>query len=281
VHAAFPCQRGILVSTEGITGVGKSYLTARLRTESTRSPASAVIIEEFSRRLAHGELGHDLLHALISAADGDPFLRGGHPASETLLLLAIKTYDYEAHCATALHRGQLVLEGRSIHCVAVYQALILHPSDDQRAYDEMQAILNIAAQWRPLPDLTFLVTDDVNAAVGRAERRDGMTFTAEHRRFHHRAAALFDRLAAEAPGMITVIDRRHLSNSDTIALMLARIDEQQRALTCMGQAWLPGSAESLACLSECLLAQGKSGQRQQATVADPTNRDDFRAPQQP
>jgi dTMP kinase len=280
VHAAFPCQRGILVSTEGITGVGKTHLTTRLGTARPHSAGSPVIIEEFSRRLAHGGLGHDLLHALTSTADGDPFLRGGHPASETLLLLAIKTHDYEAHCTTALHRGQLVLEGRSIHCVAVYQALILYPDDDQRAHEEMQAILNIAVQWRPLPDLTFLITDDVNAAVGRSERRDGIIFTAEHRRFHHRAAALFDRLAADTPGMITVIDRRRLSNSDAIALMRARIDEQQRALPCIGRP-RPGSAESAACLSGCCLAHGGSGQGQSTTVAETTNLDDFRAPQQP
>jgi dTMP kinase len=271
----------MLVSTEGITGVGKPYLTTQLRTESPRSAARAVIIEEFSRRPARGELGHDLLHALTSAADGDPFLRGGHPAGETLLLLAIKTYDYEANCAPALHRGQLVLEGRSMHCVAVYQSLILHPENDQRAYDEMRAILDIAMQWRPLPDLTFLITDDVNAAVGRAERRDGIIFTPEHRRFHHRAAALFDRLAADAPGMVTVIDRRHLSNNDAVALMRARIDEQQHALPCLGPARLPGSAESFPCMSGCRLADGRSGREQSATAAETTKREDFRAPQQP
>jgi dTMP kinase len=281
VHAAFPCQRGMLVSTEGITGVGKTYLTARVRTESQPSAAGAVILEEFSRRPARGELGHDLLHALISAADGDPFLRGGHPGGETLLLLAIKTYDYEAYCAPALYRGQLVLEGRSMHCVAVYQSLILHPGDDEQAYDEMRAILDIAARWRPLPDLTFLITNDVNAAVERAERRDRMTFSPEHRRFHHRAAAHFDRLAADAPSMVTLIDRRHLSNSDAIAHMRARIDEQQRVLSCMGHARLPGSAESSPCMSGCRLADGRSSQRPPATAGETATRDDVRAPQQP
>jgi dTMP kinase len=281
VHAVFPCQRGMLVSTEGITGVGKTYLTARLRAESPDFAAGALIIEESSRRPARGELGHDLLHSLMSAAGGDPFLRGGQPAGETLLLLAIKTYDYEAYCAPALHRGQLVLEGRSMHCVAVYQSLILHPGDDQQAYDEMRAILEIAARWRPLPDLTFLITDDVNAAVERAERRDRIIFSPEHRRFHHRAAALFDRLASDGPSAVTVVNRRHLSSDDAIALMQARINERQRALPCMSHAQPPGSAESFPCMSGCRLAGGRSSWRQPVTAAETANRDDVRTPPQP
>ena len=105
MHPPFPCQKGMLVSAEGVTGVGKTYLTARLRADRQGPAAEAVIAEEFSRRPAHGELGHDLLHALTSAARGDPFLRGGRPAAETLLLLAIKpmTTKLIAHrpCAVA------------------------------------------------------------------------------------------------------------------------------------------------------------------------------------
>jgi hypothetical protein len=89
------------------------------------------MIEEFSRGPIRGELGHDLLNALSTAAHGDPFLRGRGPAAETLLLLAIKAYDCEAHCAPAMRRGDLVLEGRSLHGIAVYQSLILNSGDQE------------------------------------------------------------------------------------------------------------------------------------------------------
>jgi dTMP kinase len=266
MHPAFPCRRGMLVSIEGVTGVGKTYLTTQLRATSPGLVADAVVVDEFSSRPAYGDLGHDLLCALTTAARGDPFLRGGHPATETLLLLAIKTYDYEARCAAALRTGSLVLEGRSLHCVAVYQSLILHPTDDQRAYDQMRAILGIAARWRPLPDLTFLITDDVNAAVERAERRDGTAFSPADRLFHHRVAALFDRLAAEAPGTVTVIDRRHLSSTDAIALMRSRIDERQHALPCMSGGWPSSPANSPPCHSTCRLAPRPSTQAPSATA---------------
>jgi dTMP kinase len=253
MRPAFSCQRGMLVSVEGVTGVGKTYLTTHLRQQSAGLASGAVMIEEFSRRPARGELGHDLLNVLITAARGDPFLRGGRPAAETLLLLAIKTYDYEAHSAPAMRHGHLVLEGRSLHGIAVYQALILNPGDDEQAYDEMRAILEIAAQWRQMPDLTFLVTDDVSAAIGRAEQRDGITFTSEERRLHRRVDALFERLAKDALDAVIVIDRRHLSNEDAIALMQARVSERQRTLPCMNQAGLPGSLDSVPCAGGCRL----------------------------
>lgn len=229
MRPAVPCRRGVLVSIEGISGTGKTYLTNRLLAESLSLTGDTVVVDEFSRRPAHGELGHDLLHALADASSGDPLLRGGQPAAETLLLLAIKTYDYEAHCSPALRRGQLVLEGRSLYCVAVYQSLIMYLCDEKHARQEMQAILGIAARWRPLPDLTFLITDDAAKAAERAEQRDGRTFSPGYRQIHHRAAALYDQAAADAPGNIMVIDRRYLNARDAITLMRTRIQEQQLA----------------------------------------------------
>ncbi len=279
MQPAFSCERGMLVSVEGVTGVGKTYLTAQLRYPG-QGAAAAVMVEEFSRRPAQGELGHDLLHALVTAAHGDPFLRGGRPAAETLLLLAIKTYDYEARCVPALRRGQLVLEGRSLHCIAAYQSLILHPADDQQAYDEMWAILDIAAQWRPMPDLTFLITDDINAAIERAEHRDRITFTPEHRRLHYRVAVLLDQLANDAPDTVIVIDRRHLDNDDAITLMRIRIGERERALPCMNLAGSPGFAH-LPCTNGCRLVNMRSGQARPTIASENAGRDDVSAPQQP
>jgi dTMP kinase len=226
-----PPGPGLLVSVEGVSGTGKTYLANRLLSDNPGIAAGAVVINEFSRRPPGGDLGHDLLHTLIDAAAGDPLLRGGHPAAETLMLLAIKAHDYEAHCLPALAQGRIVLEGRSLHCVAVYQALILHPDDDGQAFAEMLTILNTAAQWRPLPDLTFLVTDDPAEAAGRAGQRDGRPFSTEYRHVHHRAAALYDQAAGHAPGNIVVIDRRQLSTSGAIRLMRTRITECQQAPT--------------------------------------------------
>ena len=174
-----------------------------------------------------------------------------------------------------------MLEGRSLHCIAVYQSLILNPEDDQRAYDEMRAILGLATLWRPLPDLTFLITDNVTAATERSERRDGITFSHENRQFHHRVAALFDRLADDASRTVTVIDRRHLSSGDAVSLMRARIDERQRALSCMARGSLPHPAESLPCTTGCCLTGNRVRQTQSPACPEAADRADVKAPPQP
>jgi dTMP kinase len=223
---------GRLIAIEGVSGVGKTHLTAALL---AKYPAETrpVLLEEFSQRPAgpDRDLGRDLLRVLIAAADGDPFLRGGHPRAETLLLLAIKTFDYES-CLEALAQGRTVIEGRSLHTIAVYQSLILHPDDDAAAYAQAHTILDHAARWRPLPDLTIHLCDDVTAAVRRAEDRDRMRFTAEHWRLHHRAAALFDRLAAEDPDAMPTIDLRMASSREIVAAIRALVAGMAR---CSGE----------------------------------------------
>jgi dTMP kinase len=86
--------------------------------------------------------------------------------------------------------------------------------------------LNLATRWRPLPDLTFVIIDDVDAQIERAERRDRTVLSHEDKRFHCRAAALFERLVAEAPVGVAVIDRRLLDRAGATMFMRSRISEE-------------------------------------------------------
>jgi dTMP kinase len=214
---------GLLVSVEGISGTGKTTLTAPFAACLRDRGIPVVSLDGFSQRAtsAQRDLGHDILRALIHAAGGDPFLRTGHPATETLLLLAIKAHDYEKHCRPALQQGHLVIEGRSLHTTAVYQSLILHPHDNQQALARAHQILDLATCWRPLPDLTLLITDDVAASLRRLEHRDHTRCTAEQRHLHQRADWLFRQLVSATPTTIRLIDRRYLSREDAVAQMLA------------------------------------------------------------
>jgi dTMP kinase len=205
--------RGPLVSIEGISGVGKSYLTSRLV-----SAGEIAAIGEFSERLSGAErtLGDGLLHALITEAHGEHFLRSGHPGTETLLLIAVKTFDYD-QCLPLLTQARTVIEGRSLDSIAVYQSLITHGDNFDRAYADANAILTLAAQWRPLPDLTILIIDDVATAVGRAETRDRRRFSDEQWGIHCKAAAMFSLLAADQAARFRVIDRRRHTIDEAVA----------------------------------------------------------------
>lgn len=206
--------RGALVSFEGISGTGKSYL-ARLVAQRLTAP---LLVEEFSRRRRRGDLGSRIIAALAEAAGADRFLRGGFPASETLLLLAVQMHTWETIRAP-LHGGRTVLEGRSLHSVAVYQAAALHPGDDTAALEKARALMEEATAWRPAPDITVLLTDDLTIALDRAEQRDGCPISAAERAVHERCARLFQNLAQDDP-RVRVVDRAALPDPEAAAELI-------------------------------------------------------------
>jgi dTMP kinase len=239
-----PCTRGPLISVEGVTGVGKTYLTTRAVETLDDKP---LMLEGFSRRAPERpELGEALLRALREASGRDPFLRGGTPVAEALLLLAIKRHDLDT-VIPELSSGRTVIEGRSVDTTAVCQALLLRPGAPDAALDEAVALLDLAASFRPLPDLTILVTDDPSAAIERAQRRDKRTFTPEQATFMHEACALFERLAATDPARYRVVDRRSAGEHEAAGQIRAWIHDARVGLSCVREPWQGQGASCMYC----------------------------------
>ncbi|MDG4756185.1 MULTISPECIES: dTMP kinase [Micromonospora] len=239
-----PCIRGPLISVDGITGIGKTYLTLRAVEALDNKP---VLLEEFSRRIDGGPgLGKALLRALIEASAGDPFLRGGAPLAETMLLLAIKRHDLDT-ALPALSSGQTVVEGRSVDTTAVCQALQLHPHDGDTALETAVALRDFAASYRPLPDLTILVTDEASEAVTRAQRRDKCIFTSEQVTFMQDACTLYERLAATDPTRYRVLDRRNVDEYEAADLIERWIQDAGTGLSCLREPWQNRQAPCMCC----------------------------------
>jgi dTMP kinase len=196
---------GRLVAMEGLSGTGKTHLVRQaVQRLGDRAP---IVLEGFSERIGRPDLGSRIITELAHDSSGDRFLRAGHPLSETLLLLAVQMHKYET-ALPYVREGRDVLEGRGVHAVAVYQAVLRHPDDGTQALGHAQVILETATAWRPLPDMVILVTDDVSRALARAEARDGAPFTSEERGLHRQADRLFAQLAAADPARFHVLDRR-------------------------------------------------------------------------
>jgi dTMP kinase len=228
------CTRGPLIAAEGITGVGKTYLTTRAVNAIDDKPLT---LDGFSQR-ANGRPGLDkgLLASLREASAGDPFLRGGAPLSETLILLAIKRHDFDA-VLPELASGRAVVEGRSVDSTAVCQALLLHTDDPDGALETATALLDLASSYRPLPDLTILVTDDPAQAIRRAQRRDRCVITPEQATFMRDASALFERLAATDPTRYRVVDRRTVGEHEAVEQIRAWIHGAETDLGCLREPW--------------------------------------------
>lgn len=247
-----PCTRGPLISVEGVTGVGKTYLTSRAADTLTDKP---LMLEGFSRRATERpELGEALLHALRGASGTDPFLRAGTPLAEALLLLAIKRHDLDT-VIPELSAGRTVIEGRSIDTTAVCQALMLHPGNPDAALDEALALLGLAASFRPLPDLTILITDNAAAAIERAQQRDRRVFTPEQAAFMHEAAALFEQVAATDPARYQVVDRRSTGEDEAAEQIRTWVRGTRTHLSCVGEPWQAPGARCMYCNRRPVLVQ--------------------------
>ncbi|MFG3429504.1 thymidylate kinase [Streptomyces californicus] len=243
-HRQPACTRGPLISAEGLNGVGKTYLTNRAVEALTHKP---VMLDEFSQR-AQGRpgLGEALLQSLRTAAAGDPFLRGGTPMAEALLLMAIKRHDLDTVLGD-LAQGRSVVEGRSVDTTAVCQALLLNPGDRQAALTCAVDLLDLAASYRPLPDLTILVTDDAAKALERAQQRDRRVFTAEEADFMRAACALFEDLAATDPDRYRVVDRRTVDEYEAADLIRTWIRDAAGDLPCLLEPWQGPGAACMCC----------------------------------
>lgn len=204
-------------SIEGIEGAGKTHLA---RITAALLGSDCELAEEITDQDGTGLAG-----AVITALSrtGDLWLRTGHPVTETLAILAVKTAGHEQAARSGTPRAGLVLEDRGIDSVAVYQALILAGTGapDARLHEFMDLVYGTARRYLPLPGLTFLITDDPDACAARLQQRTGQQVTAADRALMERAAQLYAWQAAREPDRFRVISRAGRTAEEAAAEMAA------------------------------------------------------------
>ena len=215
--------RGVAASLEGISGCGKSYILSRLRDALQNVPVT--FVEEVEDRECSG-LDHGITTLLRKS--GDRFFRSGHPRTETLLLLAIKTYDAEVNIVPALAAGHIVIEDRSIDTVAIYQALVLHPSQPELQLETACRLYQFACQWRQPPEVTFLLEDEFAVSIERAQQRSAHLYSAEELALLHAAASLYARYARYHHERIVRLDRRVMDVDEIVQAIRDTIITRRR-----------------------------------------------------
>lgn len=200
------------IAVEGIEGVGKTYLT---RLAARRLGRQCRLLSEITGRQDTALAAH-----VVSALSrtGDLWLRTGHPVTETLALLALKTAGHEHAARTGADGTGLILEDRGIDSVAVYQALIIAGTgaSDDRLHDLMSQVYATARRWLPPPALTVLITDDPGACAARLQQRTGQQVAAADRALMSRAAELYEWQATREPGRFRVISRQGRTAGETV-----------------------------------------------------------------
>ncbi|HLZ62143.1 MAG TPA: hypothetical protein VKR06_34800 [Ktedonosporobacter sp.] len=216
-------KSGIHISLEGISGCGKSFMLEKLR--EAMPDALVVYVQEIEDRNACG-LQSALLTFLHS--HGDHFLRTGHPCTETLLLMALKTYDAETVIGPALSNGSSVIEDRSLDTVAIYQALVLHPGQAELQLQKAAMIYQQLTSFRRAPDLTFWIDDAFETAIERAQRRSANGYSLSDVAVLREADALYRRYAGLHQDRIIRLDRRLLEVEDIVQTIREVILSHQR-----------------------------------------------------
>lgn len=194
---------GRIVSLEGISGTGKTYLINRLKERAMNH--DVCFVPEVSKRLSGG-----IDHAIVGilAKDGDRFFRSKCTITQTFLLLAVKVHDYEARVAPVVASGGVVVEDRSIDTVAIYQGVLLERGDPIAT---AHALYELAAEWRRPPDRTILLEDDFDSALGRAQAREGRKYTDADIELLRAADENYRAYATHYPSRIVRLDRRSMS----------------------------------------------------------------------
>jgi len=202
---------GILASLEGISGCGKTYLISKLQDEWRDTNATFIV--ELSDRKSE-RLDQKIIEALYQT--NDRFFRGGSPRTETFLLLALKVFDYETTIIEALNKGEIVIEDRSIDTIAVYQSIMLCLGQPERMLDTANEIYALAAKWRYPPDITFLIEDEFDIAVDRAQTKVGRIFTDDELDILHNAAHVYSEYASQHADRIVRLDRRKMDKHQIV-----------------------------------------------------------------
>jgi dTMP kinase len=207
-------QAPLWVSVEGIEGAGKTYLCRKL---ASHLGAGCLLVGEITDQGTGTQEGQ-VVAAML--ADGDPFLRTGHPAAETLALLALKARAYTRVMSSAMTGVRVVLEDRGPDSVAAYQPAILDPAGTpEQLLASARQILATAAWSRPLPDLTLLITDDPGICEQRFATRTGHPVTGDERTLMRQAAALYELLAQAEPQRWRIISRKGRTSGEVLAAM--------------------------------------------------------------
>ena len=180
----------MFVSFEGLDGCGKTT-QARLLARALEETGVDVVLTREPGGTPLGEQIRDLV------------LHGDHvaPWAEAALYAAARAQHVEELIRPALARGATVVCDRYVDSSVAYQG-----AGRELGVEEVLA-LNLTAVGGLLPDLTFLVEIDVDAALARIGDKGDRIERAEAE-FWPRVAEAYRALAARFPERYFVIDGR-------------------------------------------------------------------------
>jgi len=165
-------DRGKLIGIEGISGVGKTYFKTIL--EKHYANNSNIVFQNEITDEMHQGIQKQIFDILSSGSNLFDF---GMPMTETVLLVAIATHKEEMVIQPSLANGKLIVSDRSIDSICIYQALTIAKKYGGCSLELANRIFDILSQFCTVPVKTFLLKDDLEKCIERAETRNCIQYS--------------------------------------------------------------------------------------------------------
>jgi dTMP kinase len=182
---------GKLIVIEGIDGTGKSFVTKRVVEHLESREVSAIATSEPTE----GAVGRLIKKVTREGVD---------PYTELFLFMADRA-DHVRWMKARIREGNWIVCDRYAMSSAAYQGTYLEEEWETKGIDPVALIMEMHRHWWIVPDLAFLITDDIDSCIGRVVER-GPTTKFERRDYLERVQENYLRIAEFTEDIVVLDD---------------------------------------------------------------------------
>lgn len=170
-------KKGLFISLEGCSGVGKTYTASQFKNDN-----DIVVVSEVSQ--CNNSFNNKVVEVVQQInPTKDIFFLNAEPYTTFALLLSTYIYSYKTIIIPALSKGKIVISDRGIDSLALLQAILISTADKSNALQTYEKLLSLILDFCFLPDYTLILNDNFNDCILRLTEREKINLTEKERRF--------------------------------------------------------------------------------------------------
>ena len=170
-------KRGVFISIEGCSGVGKTYTASQFRNRN-----DIVVVSEVSQ--CNNSFNNKVVEVVQQInPTKDIFFLNADPYTTFALLLSTYIYSYKTIIIPSLLEGKIVISDRGIDSLALLQAILISIEDKSNALQTYDKLLALILNFCFLPDYTLVLSDKFNDCILRLTEREKIKLTEKETQF--------------------------------------------------------------------------------------------------
>lgn len=213
-------MKGKLITIEGISGIGKTFYSAKLKCVYKKD--KNILFHKEIMDEKHKGINKQIFSILLST--GSKFFETGNPKMETLLIMAKQTNDEVNAIIPAIESGKSVISDRGVDSICIYQAILFAKKYGGKPQKYINDLYDIALKFCRLPDKTILLTGKEVEAIKRAEIRDSDSYDDNDKKILNSASKLYLELAKKNADRFVIINVDKKSTDETLKAIQKEID---------------------------------------------------------